>query len=75
MLTQGKRMRACTCGGDLLRHGFYYYKRPEFTGVRYICRECRTTTTILEESSAIGGRGKLRFANTGRPTIQDARHA
>ncbi len=69
-------MKTCLCGGDLLRHGFYYYKRPEFTGVRYRCRDCSTTITILEESSAIGGRGKkLRFSNTGRPTIQDARHS
>lgn len=68
-------MKTYLCGGDLLRHGFYYYKQPEFTGVRYRCRECRKAITILEESSAIGGRGTLRFANTGRPTIQDARHA
>jgi len=67
--------KTCQCGGDLLRHGFYYYKQAAFTGIRYICRDCRKSITRLEETSAITGTGKLRFNSTGRPTIQDARHS
>lgn len=67
--------KTCHCGGELLRHGFYYYKQTDFTGIRYICRDCRKSSTSLEESSEIHGRGKLRFNATGRPTIQDARHS
>jgi hypothetical protein len=66
-------MKTCLCGGDLLRHDIYRYKRIPFVRIRYICKDCRETIWMLEEVSAMSGTGKIRFHAEGRPRIRDAR--
>jgi len=66
-------MKSCTCGGDLLRHDIYRYKRIPFVRIRYICQDCRGTIGMIEEVSALSGAGKIRFHAAGRARIRDAR--
>ena len=66
-------MKTCTCGGDLLRHDIYRYKRIPFVRIRYICKECKETTGMMEEVGTLSGSGKIRFHAEGRARILDAR--
>lgn len=66
-------MKTCHCGGDLLRHDIYRYKRIPFVRIRYICKECKETVGMLEEAGALSGAGKIRFHAEGRARILDAR--
>ena len=73
MYAKGSSLKTCHCGGDLLRHDLYRYKRIPFVRIRYICRDCRETIGMIEEVSAVSGKGKIRFHTEGRARILDAR--
>ncbi len=68
-------MKTCQhCDGDLLRHGVTYYRRdPSIVGVRYICRDCRTSFT--QRVDAEKPSGYAFFNQTGRPYNKDWRMA
>lgn len=68
-------MKTCAhCGGDLLRHGVTHYLRdPSLIGVRYICRDCRTSFTQRMKQDE--PTGLLLLNKTGRPTLKDWRAA
>ena len=73
MYAKGSSMKTCHCGGDLLRHDIYRYKRIPFVRIRYICKECKETIGMMEEVNALSGSGKIRFHAEGRARILDAR--
>lgn len=65
-------MKACTCGGSLLRHGVSrYVNDPSIIGVRYRCIECGKTFT--QRMSEDENNGSLFFNATGRPYRKDWR--